>query len=216
MVAGGFLFEGPVARPFLSMLPPLIHIPGEQGQLVPWLDTTLKWMASEMTTKNPGAQTMVSRLTEMLFIMIVRAYIAESAGRAAHDSAEAGWLRAMLDPHVGRALERIHEEPNHPWTVAELASEVGMSRTAFSLRFSRLTGVPPLAYVTKWRMLKAGDFLRSNSATLSSVAARVGYESEASFSKAFKREMGVAPGAYRKGVSAVCWNPWTSDRALTR
>ena len=198
MVAGCFVFEWQVSRPFLSALPPLIHLRGEQGQMVPWLDTTLKWMAAETNSKGPGAQIMASRLTDMLFIQILRAHIAENAGRERECEAKAGWLRAMADPNIGKAFELIHEKPDRPWTVAELASQVNMSRTAFSTRFTSLAGVPPLTYATKWRMLKAGDLLRRGEATIGDIAARVGYESEAAFSKAFKREMGVAPGAYRR------------------
>ncbi len=195
LVAGHFIFENQMSKPFLSTLPPLIHIHGEHGQVVPWLDTTLKWMAAETNSKNPGAQIMASRLTDMLFIQILRAHIAEHAGDC---NSKAGWLRAIADPQISKAFEVIHEQPNHPWTVAELASQVNMSRTAFSMRFTQLAGMPPLAYVTKWRMLKAGDVLRQGQATISEIATYVGYESEASFSKAFKREMGVAPGTYRR------------------
>ncbi len=195
IVAGHFNFENQMAKPFLSTLPPLIHIHGEHGQVVPWLDTTLKWMAAETNSKNPGAQIMASRLTDMLFIQILRAHIAEHINEC---NSKAGWLRAIADPQIGKAFELIHEQPNHPWTVAELASQVNMSRTAFSMRFTQLVGISPLAYVTKWRMLKAGDILRQGQATISEIATYVGYESEASFSKAFKREMGIAPGRYRK------------------
>jgi AraC-like DNA-binding protein len=195
MVAGHFIFKNQMSKPFLSTLPPLIHIHGEHGQVVPWLDTTLKWIAAETNSKNPGAQIMASRLTDMLFIQILRAHLAERSNEC---NSKAGWLRAIADPQLGKALELIHEQPNHPWTVAELASQVNMSRTAFSMRFTQLAGIPPLAYVTKWRMLKAGDILRQGQATISEIATYVGYESEASFSKAFKREIGVAPGMYRK------------------
>jgi AraC-like DNA-binding protein len=198
MVAGYFIFEHQVSKPFLSSLPPLIHIHGEHGQMVPWLETTLKWMAAETSSKNPGAEIMASRLTDMLFIQILRAHIAENTDREDECQAKAGWLRAMADPYLGKAFELIHEQPNHPWTVAELASQVNMSRTAFSTRFTQVAGVPPLTYVTKWRMLKASDLLRRGEATITEVATRVGYESEVSFSKAFKREMGAAPGAYRR------------------
>lgn len=196
MVTGSFIFDNPAAKPFLCTLPPLIHIPGERGQLVPWLETTLKWMAAETTSKNPGAQIMASRLTDMLFIQILRAHIVEQAGNDCKE--KAGWLRGLADLSIGRAFELIHEQPDHPWTVAELASQVNMSRTAFSVRFTHLAGMPPLSYVTKWRMFKAGDLLHQGAATISEVAAAVGYESDASFSKAFKREMGIAPGTYRK------------------
>lgn len=198
LVAGHFIFENRMSQPFLSTLPPFIHIHGEQGQAVPWLDTTLKWMAAETNSRNPGAQIMASRLTDMLFIQILRTHIAESLGRVGACQGKAGWLRAITDPQIGKAFELIHEQPNQLWTVAALASRVNMSRTAFSMRFTQLAGVPPLAYVTKWRMLKARDILRQGKVTLSELATYVGYESEASFSKAFKREMGVAPGAYRK------------------
>lgn len=198
MVAGHFIFESQASKPFLSALPPLILIHGEQGQMVPWLETTLKWIAAETNSKNPGAQIMVSRLTDMLFIQILRSHIASCSGQESDCQVKAGWLRAMADPNIGKAFEMIHEQPNHPWTVADLAAQVNMSRTAFSTRFTNLAGVPPLAYVTKWRMLKAGDFLRRGEATIAEIASSVGYESEASFSKAFKREMGVAPGMYRR------------------
>lgn len=197
MITGRFIFENPALKSFFSVLPPLIHIPGEGGQMLPWLDTTLKWMAVETNSNNPGAQTMASRLTDMLFIQILRAYIAESM-RDGDGNGKAGWLLALADPTLAKAFELIHEQPDHPWTVAELASEVNMSRTAFSTRFTQIAGVPPLTYVTRWRMLKASDFLRQGATTIPEIATRVGYESEASFSKAFKREMGVAPGAYRK------------------
>jgi transcriptional regulator GlxA family with amidase domain len=131
----------------------------------------------------------------MLFIQILRAHIAEHASEG---NGKAGWLRAIADPQIGKAFELIHQQPNHPWTVAELASRVSMSRTAFSMRFAQLTGLPPLSYVTKWRMLKASDILRQSQATIAEIATYVGYESEASFSKAFKREMGRAPGMYRR------------------
>jgi AraC-like DNA-binding protein len=204
IVAGHFIFENQMSKPFLSALPRLIHIHGEHEQAVPWLDTTLKWMAAEANSKNPGAQIIASRLTDMLFIQILRAHIAANAGAC---NGKAGWLRAIADLHLGKAFELIHEQPNHPWTVAELASHVNMSRTAFSMRFTQLAGMPPLAYVTKWRMLKASDILRQGKAAISEIAMHVGYESEASFSKAFKREIGVAPGAYRReghnGVAGV-------------
>lgn len=200
MVAGSFQFENPGAQPFLTTLPHIIHIQGERGQVVPWLETTLKWMAAETASKNPGAQIMVARLADMLFIQVLRAHLVECAGHDSACSESAGWLRALADTNIAGAFEWIHKEPEHPWTVAGLAAKVNMSRTAFSSRFTHLAGMPPLAYVTKWRMLKAGDLLHQGAAPIAEIAAAVGYESEASFSKAFKREMGVAPGAYRREV----------------
>jgi AraC-like DNA-binding protein len=104
----------------------------------------------------------------------------------------------LADRQLAPALEQIHQRPDHPWTVAELASQVGMSRTAFAMRFTRVAGIPPLTYLRRWRALKATDLLGRGDVTLAEVAAHVGYDSEAAFAKAFKRELGVAPGAYRQ------------------
>jgi AraC-like DNA-binding protein len=106
-----------------------------------------------------------------------------------------------VDEQIGKALTLIHARPNYSWTVAELASQVGMSRSAFSSRFSMLVGVPPLTYVTRWRMHKAGDIMREGKVSMAEIARSVGYESEVAFSKAFKRETGVAPGTYRRQSS---------------
>jgi AraC-like DNA-binding protein len=113
-----------------------------------------------------------------------------------------GWLGALGDVQIGSALGFIHQSPELGWTVQSLAAKVAMSRSAFASRFARLVGEPPLAYVTRWRMQKAAGLLRQSSATLADIAERVGYDSEAAFSKAFKRAVGTAPGAYRRAAKA--------------
>jgi AraC-like DNA-binding protein len=198
LVAGYFIFEDRATNHLLATLPHLIYIPSEEGCTVPWLDATLRFLSSESNSNVPGATIVLDRLTDVLFIQIVRAYIARHEKPEKECREQAGVLRALIDPKMGRALEAIHEHPNHPWTVAELASRAGMSRTAFAMRFSSMIGIGPLDYVRKWRMLKAADLLRRNETSLDDVAGRVGYESGAAFSKAFKREMGVPPGLYRK------------------
>jgi transcriptional regulator GlxA family with amidase domain len=128
----------------------------------------------------------------------LRAYIAQDAKDDQTCTNAASMFRALIDPQIGKALEVIHQQPAHPWTVAKLAERVRMSRTGFAVRFTQVAGVAPLDYVRKWRMQKASDFLRQGEENLEAIAGRVGYESGAAFSKAFKREMGLPPGLYRK------------------
>jgi AraC-like DNA-binding protein len=199
MVSGYFRFENRAARLFLSALPALIHIRVEEGQTVPWLDLTLRFLASESTSDAPGAEIVMARLSDVLFIQILRAHITQEAREREICRSKANLLRAMVDPQMGRALELIHRQPHYSWTVAELAEQIGMSRTGFAVRFAKLAGIAPLDYVRKWRMHKAGDLLRHGESNIDEIAGLVGYESGAAFSKAFKREMGIAPGLYRKG-----------------
>jgi AraC-like DNA-binding protein len=197
LLCGMFRFQESRANPLVSVLPPLLHIRGEQGRAVSWLETTLQFIGWEVSSGGPGAQTVVSRLSDVLFIQAVRVYLAslpEGAG---------GWLRALGEPHISAALGLIHRRPGEAWTVRSLAAEVGMSRSAFAARFTELVGEPPLQYLTRWRMHKAMDLLREGRFSLAEIAERVGYESEAAFSKAFKRGVGRTPGAYRREERAV-------------
>jgi AraC-like DNA-binding protein len=192
LICGKIEFERTEGHPLLGALPPVIHLRGGSSALVEWLDPTLRFIASEAGSKRPGAQTVVSRLADVLFIQIVRGHLATV------DPETSGWLGALGDPQIGAALGLIHESPGNAWTVQSLASSAGMSRSAFASRFARLVGEPPLHYLTRWRMQKAQSLLREGRTSLSDVAARVGYDSEAAFSKAFKRAVGAAPGAYRR------------------
>lgn len=197
LVTGSFHFEDRRNNPLLSVLPPVIVLPGEMSRSVHWLEPTLKFIACEAASGRPGAQTVVSRLADVLFIQIVRGYLATLPPGVS------GWLGALGDSQIGAALGFIHQAPELGWTVQSLAAKVAMSRSAFASRFARLVGEPPLAYVTRWRMQKAAGLLRQSSATLSDIAERVGYDSEAAFSKAFKRAVGTAPGAYRRASKAT-------------
>jgi AraC-like DNA-binding protein len=197
LVCGAFHFEDQRNNPLLNVLPPLILIRGEEGRAVQWLEPTLQFIAAEAVSDQPGAQTVLSRLADILFIQIVRAHLAGASEK------DRGWLRALAEPQIGAALSLIHQDPAHAWTVASLAQRVGMSRSTFAGRFTELVGEPPLHYVTRWRMQKAAGLLRDGRATLADIADRVGYESEAAFSKAFKRWVGSAPGAYRKAARAA-------------
>ncbi len=191
IVGGCFQIDAAENNPLLAALPAIIHVRGDRGTPVQWLETTLQFVASEMAQGQPGTETVVSRLADILFVQAVRAHLAQSGARS-------GWVRALVDPQVGQALGAIHERPEVAWTVESLAAHVGMSRSGFAARFTELVEEPPLTYLTRWRMAKAARLLRTGSANVSEIADRVGYEAEASFSKAFKRWIGTAPGAYRR------------------
>jgi AraC-like DNA-binding protein len=198
LVAGYFQFENRMTTHFLTTLPPVIHIQAEDGQSIPWLEATLKFLAAESSSEVPGAQIIMARLTDVLFIQILRAHIAREA-KGSHDcKSKASLLRGLIDPQIGKALALIHQQPHRDWTVANLAEQVGMSRTSFAMHFATVTGFAPFDYLRKWRMQKAGDMLRQGEDNLDEIAERVGYESGAAFSKAFKREMGMPPGLYRR------------------
>ena len=196
IVSGRFRFEDRRNNPLLSVLPPVITLKGEIGKSVRWLEPTLKFIACEAASGRPGSQTVIARLADVLFIQIVRGHLASLPANGS------GWLGALADSQIGAALGHIHQDPAQAWTVQSLASKVAMSRSAFASRFMRLVGEPPLFYVTRWRMQKAAGMLREGKQTLAEVAAQVGYDSEAAFSKAFKRAVGSAPGAYRRGLRA--------------
>jgi AraC-like DNA-binding protein len=189
MIGGRFDIDNDIANPLLASLPPVIHVRGDRGVPVQWMEATLQFIAAEMLSGQPGAETVVNRLADVLFVQALRAHLSA-------DSERRGWLRALVDRQVGQALAMIHEQPEQAWTVEALASRVGMSRSAFAARFTELVQEPPLTYLTRWRMTKASHLLRSSSTSVGQVAGRVGYDAEAAFSKAFKRWTGSAPGAW--------------------
>jgi AraC-like DNA-binding protein len=193
LISGCFTFEDAGSRnPLIAALPAVLHVRGDLGAPTHWLEASLQFVASEMASGQPGAQTVVSRLVDILLVQAVRAHL-EQIGDAAN-----GWLRALVDPQVGAALSAIHQQPEAPWTVESLAERAGMSRSGFAARFTQLVEEPPLTYLTDWRMQKASRLLRASASGLGDIAGRVGYETEAAFSKAFKRWAGMAPGAFRR------------------
>ncbi|BAZ11654.1 AraC family transcriptional regulator [Calothrix sp. NIES-4071] len=204
VIYGRFKFETLRENPLLLALPPLLIVKGEEGRTVEWLDTTLQFMASEMATTRPGAQTVINHLAGILFVQAVRAYIAST-----DCSSNRCWLGALTDSHIGAALNLIHRHPDRAWTVEELAEQVSLSRTTFFVKFRELVGESPNKYLTRWRMHRASQILRSKRMTLSEVASLVGYESEVAFGKAFKQWMGQSPGAYRQTNSSLLISPST-------
>lgn len=196
MICGAFLFEGSEGHPLLSLLPPVVHVPAEAGRQGGWLEMTLRLLSHEAGHPRPGTETLITRLIDILFVQVVRAWLESlPEGRG-------GWLGALRDRQIGAALGCIHREPQRAWSVASLASAALMSRSAFAARFTALVGEPPLSYLTRWRMHLAADLLRGKGLSLSEVANRIGYESEAAFSRAFKRRLGASPGAFRRPAAA--------------
>ena len=162
-----------------------------------WLASALRFLAAEAGALQPGGEAAITRLADILVIQVIRAWLARDP------AAPTGWLGVLRDERIGRALALIHRDPARAWTVAALASEVAMSRSAFAARFAALVGEPPMRYVARWRMLAAHTRLREDGASLGELAERLGYQSEAAFSRAFKRIMGVPPGAARRDGDAA-------------
>ncbi|NOT61977.1 MAG: helix-turn-helix transcriptional regulator [Acidobacteria bacterium] len=155
-------------------------------------------MVEEAAAETPGSEIIRARLTDVLFVQILRAFIAQVTKLSQNCKGPARLLRAFVDPQISQALTLIHQQPLRRWTVAELAEELGMSRTSFAVHFSQVAGITPLDYLRKWRIHRACDLLQQAEHNLDEIAERVGYESGAAFSKAFKREMSITPGLYRK------------------
>lgn len=159
-----------------------------------WFETTLKFTVNEAKTARPGNAAMLGRLAELMFVNLVREYMQHVP------AGDGGWLAGLNDPHVGRALRLLHGNPTQNWTVDDLAREVAMSRSALAQRFTELVGEPPMRYLANWRIQLAKQMLREGALAVQQVAARVGYESEAAFTRAFKRTTGFPPVAWRKGT----------------
>ena len=174
-----------------------MHVDAWSSTEVEWLQSTLGFIASEARQLRPGGETIIMRLCDILVIQAIRAWIADVP------EARDGWLGALQDEQIGGAIAQIHRNPEHGWTVASLAERAAMSRSAFSARFTELVGDAPMRYVTRWRMYVARTLLRGGDLSTMDVALRLGYQSEAAFSRAFKRTLGVSPGAARRHVAGA-------------
>jgi AraC-like DNA-binding protein len=191
IVCGSLSFDRASLKPITQLLPSFILMKADQARTLA-LHTTVQALASEMAEQAPGSGVVATRLAEVLFIQILRAHI---ASEPEHNK---GWLRAVFDPQIGTALSAIHDRVDAPWTVESLAEAAGMSRSGFAARFKELLEQTPLEYVTGWRMQKAMQLLEQRDKKLIDVARLVGYESDAAFSKAFKRVIGANTGEYIK------------------
>ena len=195
MVCGFLGCHSAEGNPVISTLPPLLKLNLEQGGAAEWIRSTFQYAAEEIAAGRPGSETVLAKLSELLFVETVRRYA------EALPDGQSGWLAGLRDPYVARALALLHSDITRRWTVDDLGREVGLSRSALADRFIRLIGVPPMHYLANWRMQVATQKLRNTSASLAQVAEIVGYDSEAAFSRAFKKAFGVAPAGWRRSNS---------------
>ncbi|WP_428311339.1 AraC family transcriptional regulator [Hydrocarboniphaga sp.] len=200
-VCGYLACSRSVCRPLFDALPRVLRIPIGDGPATSLLRELLRVGVRESSMSAPGADSMLAKLSELIFVEAMRRHVEQLPQGAK------GWLAGVRDPQVGTALALLHREPGRGWTVDELAHEVALSRSALAERFNALVGEPPMQYLTRWRLALAAQQLRAGRAAISRIAEHSGYESETAFSRAFKREFGVPPAAWRKS------NPQTPDAA---
>lgn len=190
LVCGEFHVEGPTVHPLLEELPPLLLL--RAGEASEWLSMTLRLLGHEAMGMEPGAGAVMARLVEVIFVQCLRGWL------RSHGEMQRGWLYALREPAVGRALALLHDQPEHEWTVEELGRQVGLSRSVFAERFAEAVGEPPLSYLTRWRMhLAATRMLAAPRLSIKSIAAAVGYQSEAAFNRAFRKLTGQPPARWR-------------------
>jgi AraC-like DNA-binding protein len=194
MLTGTYGLDGEVSRRLLRALPPLLVLDAAS-----WETPLVALLGDEVVKDAPGQEAVLDRLLDLLLIAVLRAWFARPEAEAP------GWYRAHGDPVVGPALRLMHHDPAHPWTVAALAREIGVSRAGLARRFTELVGEPPMTFLTGWRLALAADLLREPGATIGSVAEQVGYGSAFALSTAFKRVRGVSPQQHRGA-------PWRPDR----
>ncbi len=192
LVCGAVRFDHPAAHYLVRLLPRIICVEVWRSPQMEWIQSALRLMATEARELRPGGETIITRLADIMVIFAIRAWIAENP------TAQTGWLSALQDKQIGHAILLIQRSPARAWTVASLADEVAMSRSAFAARFKELVGESPMQYVAWWRMNMALTWLKEKNVPLSELADRLGYQSEAAFSRAFKRFIGVSPGAVRR------------------
>jgi AraC-like DNA-binding protein len=190
-------FMGVDTRPFnplLAALPPYMHLPGLAGG---WLDRFPEQVVAESRQARVGRESMLTRMAELMFVEVLRRHVEQVA------TTQSGWFAGLSDQVVGAALALLHERPEHDWTIAELARDVASSRTVLIERFTRLVGMPPMLYLTRWRLQLAAEQLTRGALKVATIGERVGYASEAAFSRAFKRETGMSPASWRRARQAV-------------
>ena len=193
---GYTLCDERLSRPLLDALPRLLRVPMGEGPATAWIRSLMQAGAAETAAARPGSEAVRAKLSELLFVEVLRRYMELlPEGRT-------GWLAALRDEHIGRALGLLHREAGHDWTVDELAAKVGLSRSALAQRFGDLVGMPPMQYLTRWRITVAAQRLRTERAGIARIAGDLGYDSEAAFNRAFKRELGATPAAWRRGSGA--------------
>ena len=192
MICAAVRFEHAAAHRLLEALPRVIRVDAWESSEKEWLQSTLRLIVAEAQALRAGGETIITRLADILVIQAIRSWLASDP------AARTGWLGALRDRQIGRAIALVHRDPARHWSVESLAREVGMSRSAFAARFTQRVGEPAMQYVARWKMHAAETWLRYEATPLAELAGRVGYESEAAFSRAFKRFAGVSPGSVRR------------------
>lgn len=190
LVCGEFGFGVDPDHPFLNELPSTVHVPATESRSFMWLDEVMRFLGHETKELEAGSEAVLTRLAEILFVQVLRAYM-QSARPPSRG------LAGLVDPNIQRSLHSMHDRPGEAWTLATLASNAGLSRTKFAQKFHALVGTTPMHYLTAWRVERAKEALADPSLPVSQIAERVGYKSEAAFSRTFKKFVGVGPGRYR-------------------
>jgi AraC-like DNA-binding protein len=190
-VCGYMACEPRLSQVFLSGLPPVFKVRIRDDASGRWLENSIRFSVNQADTPRAGGEAILAKLSEVLFVETLRGYIADLPPE------QTGWLAGARDSEVGKTLALIHRNPAHPWTLSALAKEVGASRSVLAERFRYYLNEPPMSYLTRWRLQLGGQMLSSTSYTVAQIAAEVGYESEAAFNRAFKREFTIPPARFR-------------------
>jgi AraC-like DNA-binding protein len=205
IVGGHFTLAGNHAGVLLGVLPPIVHLRKESDK------ATMRWslerMMEELREPQPGGFLVAQQLATVMLVQALRLHLAEGL------KGGVGWLFALADKQISAAITSMHEDPAHGWTLQELAERAGMSRSSFALKFKQTVGASPIEYLTRWRMLLAGDRMENSSDPISAIAISIGYQSESAFSNAFKRVMGCSPRQYNRSPKTA--SPPHSERELT-
>jgi AraC-like DNA-binding protein len=200
-VCGYMVCEARLARIFLSGLPQVLTVNIRNDAAGRWLENSILYSVGEPGAARAGGDAVLGKLSEVLFVEALRRYLAELP------PTQTGWLAGARDAYVGKALAFLHREPAHPWTIAKLAESVGISRSVLAERFRRYLDEPPMAYLTRWRLQLGAQKLSTTSRSVAEIALGVGYESEAAFNRAFKREFGSPPARFRAESKAIRTTP---------
>jgi len=190
LICGYFDFDRHSWNPLLESLPQVLVIRNEDALKIPLMETLGRFLTYEVESTQAGSNLLIDKLSEILFIHVIRSYMEKNK--------EKGFIAALADKHIGNALSKIHEKPSENWSVESLAQAVGMSRSAFAERFSRLVEMTPMSYLTHWRMTQAYEIFLTSEQSVAQVAEQCGYQSEVAFAKAFKKHFGFGPGQARK------------------
>lgn len=201
LVCGMYGADAQLTHPMLRALPPVVHFSASTVRAIPSLAAMMSLVKAEVESSSPGSAALIPHLFDALFVYVIRAWVEDVTPE------RPGWLAALKDPLLSKALARMHAEPAAAWTVESLAEEAGLSRAAFARRFAEQVGESPLAYLTRWRMGVAARLLHTSEASVAEIAERVGYDSEFAFSRAFKRERGLPPRRYRVTMPARAGAP---------